>query len=252
MTGVRADPTSRAGARVLVVGAGGLGAPVLMALAHARVGTIGIVDDDDVEKTNLHRQILFRERDVGRQKGEAAKDTINRINEGISIELHPTRFLPHNAIELASMYDLVIEGSDNFPTKFLVADACYLANVPVVHAAAVRWVGTALAVSAIGAPCYRCVFEDIPSGDAPNCATAGVIGPVVGIVGALQADLALRIIDGENVLGTLVSFDGRSNATRRRTVARRKSCVLCGAEASDTPKNQRISSIEMIRYATVT
>jgi molybdopterin/thiamine biosynthesis adenylyltransferase len=232
-------------ARVLVVGAGGLGAPVLLALAHAGIGTIGIVDDDEVEKTNLHRQILFRETDVGRPKSEAAHHAITRINKHINVEVHPTRFLPHNAIELAGMYDLVVEGSDNFPTKFLVADACYLAKRPVVHAAAVRWVGTALAVSASGAPCYRCVFEDIPKGDAPNCATAGVIGPVVGVVGALQADLALKMIDGENVAGTLVSFDGRSETLRRHSLSARKSCALCGS-----PKNARISNVETIRYGT--
>jgi molybdopterin/thiamine biosynthesis adenylyltransferase len=232
-------------ARVLVVGAGGLGAPVLLALAHAGIGTIGIVDDDEVEKTNLHRQILFRETDVGRSKGEAAHHAITRINKHINVEVHSTRFLPHNAIELASMYDLVIEGSDNFPTKFLVADACYLAKAPVVHAAAVRWVGTALAVFASGAPCYRCVFEDIPKGDAPNCATAGVVGPVVGVVGALQADLALKMIDGENVAGNLVSFDGRSETIRRHTVNARKSCALCGSA-----KAERISSVAAIRYGT--
>ena len=235
---------SRANARVLVVGAGGLGAPAILALAHAGVGTIGIVDDDEVERTNLHRQILFREEDVGRQKGEAAKDAITRINKRISIEVHPTRFLPHNAIELAQDYDLVIEGSDNFPTKFLVADACHLAKRAVVHAAAVRWVGTALAVSAEGAPCYRCVFEDIPKGDAPSCATAGVIGPVVGVVGALQADLALKMIDGEDVAGQLVSFDGQSETIRRHTLAPRKSCALCGSA-----KKERISSVEIARYA---
>jgi molybdopterin/thiamine biosynthesis adenylyltransferase len=238
-------------ARVLVVGVGGLGAPVLLALAHAGVGVIGIVDDDEVEKTNLHRQILFRESDVGKSKGEAARAAIARINKGISIELHSTRFLPHNATELAGTYDLIVEGSDNFPTKFLVADAAHLAKRAVVHAAAVRWVGTALAVSAEGGPCYRCVFEDIPRGDAPNCATAGVIGPVVGIVGALQADLALKMIDGEDVAGTLVSFDGRANVIRRRNVARRNSCALCGGAPND-PKFERISHVEAIRYGTAT
>jgi molybdopterin/thiamine biosynthesis adenylyltransferase len=235
---------ARSRVRVLVVGAGGLGAPAIMGLAHAGVGTIGIVDDDEVEKTNLHRQILFREEDVGRQKGETARDAITRENKRIVIEVHPTRFLPHNAIDLASMYDLVIEGSDNFPTKFLVADACYLAQRPVVHAAAVRWVGTAFAVAATGAPCYRCVFEDIPKGDAPNCATAGVIGPIVGVVGALQADLALKMIDGESVAGQLVSFDGKSEQIRRRTVAPRKSCALCGSA-----KKEPISTLEIARYA---
>jgi molybdopterin/thiamine biosynthesis adenylyltransferase len=186
---------------------------------------------------------LFREEDVGRQKGEAAKSTIARENKRISIEVHATRFLPYNALELASMYDLIVEGSDNFPSKFLVADACYLAKRPVVHAAAVRWVGTALAVAAAGAPCYRCVFEEIPKGDAPNCATAGVIGPVVGVVGALQADLALKMIDGIDVAGELVSFDGKSETIRHHRVAPRKSCALCGSQKKD-----RITSVEIARY----
>lgn len=232
---------------MLVVGAGGLGAPAILALVHGGVGTIGVVDDDEVERTNLHRQILFRDADVGRPKTEALEAAIRRISKAISrpvvVEPHVTRFLPYNAVDLAGMYDLVLEGSDNFPTKFLVADACHLAGRPVVHAAAIRWVGTALAVSAQGGPCYRCLFEDIPLGEAPSCATAGVIGPVVGVVGALQADLALRVLDGEDVGGHLASFDGRSETIRRRAITPRKSCALCGS-----PEKQRISSIDLARY----
>ncbi|MEO8875965.1 MAG: HesA/MoeB/ThiF family protein [Polyangiaceae bacterium] len=228
---------------MLVVGAGGLGAPAILALAHAGIGTLGIVDDDEVERSNLHRQILFRDADVGRPKTEALAAAIARENKLISVEAHPTRFLPHNAVELAEMYDLVVEGSDNFPTKFLVADACAIAKRPVVHASALRWIGTAFAVAALGAPCYRCLFEDLPPDDAPNCATAGVIGPVVGVVGALQADLALGLLDGENVAGQLVSFDGRSEAVRRRTITARKSCALCG-----TAENKHISTIKLSRY----
>jgi molybdopterin/thiamine biosynthesis adenylyltransferase len=138
-------------------------------------------------------------------------------------------------------YDVVVEGSDNFATKFLVADACKIARVSVVHAAAVRWVGTVLAVASGGAPCYRCLFEDVPDGDVPSCAEAGVVGPVVGIIGALQADLALAIVDGADVGGTLVTFDGRDDAFRRRKIARRPACPLCGTRP-------RIRSIETARY----
>ncbi len=241
---------ARERARVLVVGAGGLAAPVVLVLAHAGIGTIGIVDDDEVEITNLHRQILFRESDVGRPKHEALSEAIARENGSIHVELHPTRFLPSNAMDLASMYDVVIEGSDNFPTKFLTADACRLAAKPVVHASALRWIGTVLAVGPAGRPCYRCLFEDIPRGDAPSCATAGVIGPVVGVVGALQADLALRIVDLSTKshpegapFGELVTFDGKTEELRRRRVAPRSSCVLCGDE-----KKRQIREVTMARY----
>ena len=231
----------RRDARVLVVGAGGLGCPALMALAHAGVGTIAICDDDEVDVTNLHRQILFGEADVGMPKVDAAARALRAMAPGVEVVLHRTRLLPDNAVELVRTADVVLEGSDNFATKFLAADACALAGVPVVHASAVRWVGTALAVGSSGGPCYRCLFEDVPGEDAPNCAEAGVMGPVVGVVAAAQVDLALGLLDGESarsqesgpehrtrVAGTLVTFDGRTGALRRRPVPRRADCPLCG------------------------
>jgi adenylyltransferase/sulfurtransferase len=141
--------------------------------------------------------------------------------------------------------DVVVEASDNFATKFLVADACAIARVPVVHAAAVRWHGTVLAVGPAGAPCYRCVFEDLPAGDAPNCAEAGVIGPLVGILGAIQADLALSLFDGDPVEGTLVTYDAKTDEFRRRVVASRDDCALCGRGAGRT---ERIEQIDPERY----
>jgi molybdopterin/thiamine biosynthesis adenylyltransferase len=230
---------SRDKARALVVGVGGLGCPAAMVLARAGVGVIGIADDDVVEATNLHRQILFDDADVGAPKLDVAKRALAKIAPRCDVRVHATRVLPHNAVEIMSQYDIVLEGSDNFATKFLVADACAIARVPVVHAAAVRWRGTVLAVH--GRPCYRCLFEDLPEGDAPNCADAGVVGPMVGVVGAIQGDLALAVIDGKSVGGELVTFDGKNSETRRRTIRPREGCALCSAASS-------IRSIERDRY----
>jgi adenylyltransferase/sulfurtransferase len=224
---------------VLLVGVGGLGSPAAIVLARAGVGRLGICDDDDVEIENLHRQILFGEADVGRPKIDAAKDALARLAPGIAVEAHATRLLPHNAVELVRGYDLVVEGSDNFATKFLTADACRIAGRPVVHGAAVRWRGTVLAVLAEGRPCYRCVFEDLPSGEGPSCAEAGVMGPVVGLVGALQADLALALLDGGDVGGTLVTVE--RERVRRRRVRSRTGCALCG------PRRD-IGAIDRARY----
>jgi molybdopterin/thiamine biosynthesis adenylyltransferase len=231
-----------AGSRVLVIGAGGLGCPAAMALARAGVGTIGIADDDVVEASNLHRQILFRDDDVGKPKVEAAASALLRLMPELRIERHAKRMLPNNAVELASRYDVIVEGSDNFPTKFLAADACRIAKKTIVHAAAVRWHGTALAVGPNGGPCYRCLFEDVPRENAPNCAEAGVVGPVVGIVAAVQADLAISVLAGDDVTGTLFTFDGKTLEARRRQLPRRAGCPLC----SDARSIQRI---EASRYS---
>ncbi|MBX3201321.1 MAG: HesA/MoeB/ThiF family protein [Labilithrix sp.] len=232
---------SLSSARVLVVGVGGLGCPAALALARAGVGTLGLADDDEVDVSNLHRQILFDDADVGRPKVPAAAARLRAIAPSVELELHATRLLPANAVELVARYDLVVEGSDNFATKFLAADACALAGRPVVHAAAVRWHGTALAVGPRGGPCYRCLFEDVPLEDVPNCAEAGVVGPMVGVVGAAQADLALSALSGEDVFGELFTFDGKALASRRRRVARRRGCPLCG-------DGERIQDIEPRRY----
>jgi molybdopterin/thiamine biosynthesis adenylyltransferase len=235
--------TVREDARVLLVGIGGLGCPAAIALARANVGTIGICDDDVVEETNLHRQILFSVDSIEKNKVAAAAEALNGLAPTVRIERHDTRLLPDNAMDLVRRYDIVVEGSDNFATKFLAADACAIARVPIVHAAAVRWHGTVLAVGREGKPCYRCLFEDLPEGEAPNCADAGVVGPMVGVVAALQADLVLAMIDGLDVNGTLVTFDGKLDALRRRVVGARPGCVLCDRRS--------ISHLEAERYAPV-
>jgi adenylyltransferase/sulfurtransferase len=231
------------GKSVLLVGVGGLGSPSAIALGRAGVGTIGIADDDEVEAGNLHRQILFGQGDVGAPKTGAAARAIAAwaAPSPVRVVVHDTRLLPRNAVDLVSRYDVVVEGSDNFATKFLVADACAIAKVAVVHGAAVRWQGTALAVGPGGRPCYRCIFEDLPREHAPGCSEAGVIGPMVGVVGAVQADLAIGLLSGVPVAGTLVTFDGKADRLRRRTVAARPDCDLCGGFPS-------IRRVEPSRY----
>ena len=234
----------RANARALVVGIGGLGCPAALALARAGVGTIGLCDDDIVERSNLHRQILFGDSDVGKSKLAAAVRSLGEAFPSLLLKTHETRLSPERAMDLVGQYDIVLEGTDNFATKFLTADACALAAVPVVHASAVRWIGTVLAVGARCRPCYRCVFEDAPTDGVPNCAEAGVMGPVVGVVAAIQVDLALALIDARDVTGAFVSFDGRTDAFRRHTFASRRDCALCGVAA-------RIRCIDASTYASL-
>jgi len=227
--------------RALLIGVGGLGCPAAMALTRAGVAVLGLCDDDSVERSNLHRQILFGDKDVGRPKVEVAVAALREVAPGVELRAHRHRLLPDNAVRLVSEYDVVLEGSDNFATKFLAADACAIARVPIVHASAVRWIGTVLAVGSGGRPCYRCLFEDIPGDGAPNCAEAGVMGPVLGIVAAAQVDLALSLAVGEPVAGELVTFDGRVDELRRRTLRPRADCGLCGQPS-------RIRQIEADSY----
>jgi adenylyltransferase/sulfurtransferase len=207
-------------ARVLVVGAGGLGAPVLLYLAAAGVGTLGIVDDDAVSLSNLQRQVIHTTPDIGRPKVETAAATIARLNPHVAIEPHATRLGPENALDLIARYDIVADGSDNFATRYLVSDACYLARRPLVTAAVGTFDGsiTTLRPHERGTdgtpnPTYRCLFpEPPPAGTVPACAEAGILGALPGIVGAMMALEVIREIVGfgEGLVGRLLMIDARS------------------------------------------
>lgn len=225
----------------LLVGAGGIGAPAAMVLADAGLPMLDIADDDRVELANLHRQVLFDDADVGRPKLEATADALRRRAPHLAVGLLQTRLHPGNVLELVRGRPVILDATDNFATRFLIADACRIAGVPVVHAAAIRWQATVLAVGARGRPCYRCLFEDLP-GEAPDCSTAGVMGPVCGVAGALAADRALRIVAGDgSAFGEVLTFDGRQDRLRAVKVKPRGDCALCG----DAP---RIATIETSRY----
>ena len=207
-------------ARVLVVGAGGLGAPVLLYLAAAGVGTLGIVDDDTVSLSNLQRQVIFGTDDIGTRKVDGAEAAIARLNPHVSVETHMTRIDASNAIDLISRYDIVADGSDNFATRYLVSDACYLAKKPLVTAALGVFDGTLTTIRAHekGAdgtpnPTYRCLFPEPPlAGTVPACSEAGILGALAGVAGSLAALEVLRAIVGfgEGLVGKYLMIDARS------------------------------------------
>ena len=202
-----------AAARVLVVGAGGLGSPALTYLAAAGVGTLGIVDDDVVEVSNLHRQPLHGDRDVGRAKVDSAADRLKELNPHITVRTHGHRFTAHTARDLVAAYDLVVDGADNFATRYLVADACGLARIPHVWASINTFAGQLSVWWAGQGPCYRCVFPEAPPpGSVASCAEAGVLGVLPGVMGALQAAEAIKLITGVGEVSVIARPD----------------CALCG------------------------
>lgn len=228
---------------VLLIGAGGVGTPAALALALSGRCRLRLVDDDEVELSNLHRQILYTEADLGRSKLEALKGALEARAAGVEIEAIPGRFLPETALELLAGVSLVVDGADNFATRFLASDACGLAGVPVVHGAALQWRATCFVAGSEGKrPCYRCLFEDLPAGPAPDCGTAGVLGPVCGVSGGLAAEAALRWLGGDrSQAGTMASFDGSTGRFRRIKVRPRRGCLLCGEEPG-------IRGLERARY----
>ncbi|MBN8896590.1 MAG: molybdopterin-synthase adenylyltransferase MoeB [Rhodospirillales bacterium] len=223
-------------ARVLLVGAGGLGSPLALYLAAAGIGTIGIVDDDTVEISNLQRQVAHTTARIGAGKAASAAEAARAINPGIQVEPHATRITADNALDLIGRYDLVCDGTDNFATRFLVADACVLAKRTLVSAAVLRFEGQLSVFKPHeGGPCYRCLYpEPPPPGVVPSCSEAGVLGAVTGVMGTLQATEVLKEIlgIGDTLAGRLLVWDAL--ATKFRTVKLRPDphCALCGPEAT--------------------
>jgi molybdopterin/thiamine biosynthesis adenylyltransferase/rhodanese-related sulfurtransferase len=220
-------------ARVLLVGAGGLGSPAALYLAAAGVGTLGLVEFDVVDETNLQRQILFGTADVGRPKLEAAVERLRDVNPHVRLEPHPGRFDLDNAMELVGAYDLVVDGSDNFPTRYLVNDACVRAGKPDVWGAVFRFEGQASIFAAPEGPCYRCLFpEPPPPGSVPSCAEAGVFGVLPGIVGSIQAAQAIGWLVGvgEPLVGRLLLFDALGMRFREVRLAKSPDCPVCSAQ----------------------
>jgi adenylyltransferase/sulfurtransferase len=228
-------------ARVLMVGAGGLGSPAGLYLAAAGVGTLGLVDDDRVSLSNLQRQILFRTSDVGRPKVEAGAEMLSALNPGVRVIAHSLRITRTNVMDLISGYDIIADGTDNFETRFLLGDACFFAGKPLVSAAVTEFEGQLTTWKAFAArgrlPCHRCLFAaPPPPGAVPNCSQAGVLGAATGVMGTLQALEVIKEITGagESLAGRLLIYEAL--ATRFRTIAlpADPGCALCGPHTTIT------------------
>jgi adenylyltransferase/sulfurtransferase len=218
-------------ARVLVVGAGGLGSPALMYLAAAGVGTIGVVDDDVVDASNLQRQVVHGVDDVGRPKTESAAETVARINPLVTVVRHDLRLDSSNALEVLADYDVVLDGADNFPTRYLVNDACVLLGLPHVWGSIYRFDGQVSVWFAGYGPCYRCVFPDPPPPDAvPSCATGGVLGVLCAAVGSVQVSEAIKLVvgQGDPLVGRLLVHDSLRQTWDSLTVRANPGCPVCG------------------------
>ena len=218
-------------AKVLCIGAGGLGSPLTLYLAAAGVGTIGVVDFDVVDLTNIQRQILYSTADVGRPKLEAAKERLTQLNPDIEIVTHSLHLASWNVMDLFEQYDIVADGTDNFPTRYLVNDACVLTGKPNVYASIFRFEGQVSVFDAKRGPCYRCMFpEPPPPGLVPSCAEGGVLGVLPGIIGSLQALEVLKFIldTGDPLIGRLVMFDALAFKFRELVVRKDAKCAVCG------------------------
>ncbi len=230
--------------KVLIIGAGGLGSPLIQYLAAAGVGTIGVVDDDVVDLSNLQRQVIHTTSDIGRLKVDSAAESVKDINPDVKLVPHKTRFTVANAMELIEQYDLVADGSDNFATRFLVNDACFFAKKTLVSGAILRFDGQVATfkphvhdASGNAGPCYRCIFrEPPPEGQVPSCAQAGVLGALCGMIGSMQASEILKELMGigESLSGSLLICDGLGSSFRKIKVKRDPGCPVCGDAPTHT------------------
>ncbi len=225
-------------ASILCIGAGGLGSPIALYLAAAGIGRMGLVDGDTVDFSNLQRQILHGTKDVGRKKLNSARDRIREVNPNVQVELHDTMFRSENAMEIAADYDIVIDGTDNFPTRYLSNDVCVLLKKPNVYGSIFRFDGQCTVFAPhLSGPCYRCMFpEPPPPGMVPSCAEGGVLGVLPGIIGVMQAIEAVKLIMGigEPLIGRLVSFDALKMKFREFKLRRDPKCPVCGENPTIT------------------
>jgi len=230
--------------KVLVIGAGGLGCPAAFYLAAAGVGTLGIVDSDQVEISNLQRQILHSTKDLGRKKVDSAKDQLQRLNPEVDIRLYPVRLSEENAAEILKEYDFIIDGSDNFDTKFLVNDTALALGKAFSHAGIMRFQGQTMTVVPHKSACYRCLFkEPPPPGEILGCEQMGILGAIAGTIGSIQATEAVKFFLGmeeELLVNRLLTFDGKQMNFRTIPVRRDPQCKACGGEKIGTRKAKAI------------
>jgi thiazole biosynthesis adenylyltransferase ThiF len=224
-------------ASVLIIGAGGLGAPAALYLAAAGVGTIGIVDADEVDLSNLQRQVIHTTNDVGKAKVKSAAETMEAINPDVTVKTYRTFVDSSNIMDLIKDYDFIIDGTDNFPAKFLINDACVMAEKPFSHAGIIRFKGQLMTYVPGEGPCYRCVFKNPPPKDAvPTCKQAGVIGAMGGVIGSLQAMEAIKYIIGKGDLltGKLLTYDALKMEFHTIKLPKDDHCAVCGDEPTIT------------------
>src|SRR4051794_35598701 len=224
-------------AKVLCVGAGGLGSPALMYLAAAGVGTLGIIDFDVVDESNLQRQVIHGQSDVGRPKAESARDSVREINPLVQVNLHQERLDSSNAMRIFADYDLIVDGTDNFATRYMVNDACVLLNKPYVWGSIYRFDGQASVFWAEYGPCYRCLYpEPPPPGMVPSCAEGGVLGVLCASVGSIQVTEAIKVITGigEPLVGGLMVYDALEMSYRKIRVRKDPACAVCGENPTVT------------------
>lgn len=225
------------GSRVLCVGAGGLGSPLALYLAAAGVGTLGVIDNDKADMSNLQRQILHNESVVGTSKVESARATLSRLNSDITIRTYDTRLDSSNVMDIFKDYDIVVDGTDNFPTRYLINDACVFLGLPNVHGSIFHFDGQCTVFNYQDGPCYRCLYPEPPPPElAPSCAEAGVLGAICGVIGTMQAVETLKIITetGDPLKGRLVSYDALHTSFRELKVRRDPGCPVCSENPSIT------------------
>lgn len=241
-------------ASVLLIGTGGLGSPAAMYLAAAGIGKLGLVDPDVVEVSNLQRQILHGESWLGKSKLASAGERLRELNPALELDLHPVCFSPDNAVELVESYDVILDGSDNFPTRFLANDCAFFARKPLIYGAIQRFAGQfSVFAPHVAGPCYRCILPEVPAaGAVPSCNEAGVLGALPGIIGTLQAMETLKWIlkIGDSPLGRLVAYDALHSSFRTLTISRDPTCRLCGERPEiHSVKNRETTAAAICRMS---